>query len=81
MERELEAMGYAVTRNAPYAGGHTTEFYGRPVEGVHALQIEINRGLYLNERTLKRHGGFDRLGRDLERLIQALTGADWSRLA
>ena len=81
VERELEAMGYAVTRNAPYAGGHTTEFYGRPSHGVHALQIEINRGLYLNERSLKRHGGFDRLVRDMERLVQALTAADWRRLA
>jgi N-formylglutamate amidohydrolase len=81
VERELEGMDYAVARTAPYAGGHTTEFYGRPAEQVHALQIEINRGLYLNERTLKRHGGFDRLARDLERLVQALTAADWSKLA
>jgi len=81
VERELEAMGYAVARNTPYAGGHTTEFYGRPVEGVHALQIEINRALYLNERTLRRHGGFDRLIRDVERLVQALAAADWSKLA
>ena len=81
VERELEAMGYAVARNAPYAGGHTTEHYGRPAEGVHALQIEINRALYLNERTLKRHGGFDRLSHDMERLVQGLVGADWGRLA
>jgi N-formylglutamate amidohydrolase len=81
VERELEAMGYAVARNAPYAGGYTTEFYGRPGEHVHALQIEINRALYLNERTVKRHGGFDRLSRDMERLVQALATTDWSRLA
>jgi N-formylglutamate amidohydrolase len=81
VERDLEAMDYAVARNTPYAGGHTTEFYGRPAEGVHALQIEINRALYLNERTLKRHGGFDRLARDVERLVQTLTSADWSKLA
>jgi N-formylglutamate amidohydrolase len=81
VERELEAMGYAVTRNAPYAGGYTTEFYGRPDTGVHALQIEINRGLYLDERTLKRHGGFERLSRDLDRLFASLTSEDWSKLA
>ena len=81
VERELEAMDYAVARNAPYAGGHTTEVYGKPNHQVHALQIEINRGLYLNERTLKRHGGFDRLARDLDRLVQTLTGTDWSKLA
>ena len=52
VERELEAMGYRVARNTPYAGGYTTEHYGRPRAGVHALQIEINRGLYLDEATL-----------------------------
>lgn len=81
VERTLSAMGYAVTRNAPYAGGYTTEFYGRPGEGVHALQIEINRALYLDERSLRRHGGFDRLSRDLERLFAAVTAADWRKLA
>ena len=81
VERELEAMGYAVTRNAPYAGGHTTEHYGRPADRVHALQIEINRALYLNERNLKRHGGFERLSHDMERLVQGLVAADWGRLA
>jgi N-formylglutamate amidohydrolase len=81
VERELEAMDYAVARNAPYAGGYTTEFYGRPPDNVHALQIEINRALYLNERTLKRHGGFDRLARDLERLVHTLSATDWSKLA
>ena len=81
VERTLSAMGYAVTRNAPYAGGYTTEFYGRPDEGVHALQIEINRALYLEEKSLRRHGGFERLSRDLERLCAALTSADWGGLS
>ena len=49
IENELEAMGYRVSRNAPYAGGHTTEFYGRPARRTHAIQIEINRALYLDE--------------------------------
>ena len=46
-------MGYRVGLNKPYAGGHITEFYGRPAECIHALQIEINRGLYVCEKTLK----------------------------
>jgi N-formylglutamate amidohydrolase len=45
----LAALGYDVQLNRPYAGGFITEHYGRPRHGVHALQIEINRGLYLNE--------------------------------
>jgi hypothetical protein len=43
--------GYRVARNTPYAGGYTTEHYGRPARRVHALQIEINRALYLDERS------------------------------
>ena len=72
VERELEAMGYRVARNAPYAGGYTTEFYGRPRGHVHALQVEINRALYLNEATLEPHAGFERLKHDLERVFAAL---------
>jgi N-formylglutamate amidohydrolase len=74
----LEGMGFRVARNAPYAGGYTTEFYGRPEHGVHALQIEINRALYLDEATLKPHAGFDRLRRDLDRLFKTLA-RDWRR--
>jgi N-formylglutamate amidohydrolase len=81
VEHELQARGYDVHRNAPYAGGFTTEHYGRPAEGVHALQIEINRALYLDERRLTRHGGYERLARDLEKVVEALTSADWTRLA
>jgi N-formylglutamate amidohydrolase len=73
VERELEAMGYRVARNAPYAGGYTTEFYGRPRNHVHALQVEINRAIYLNEATLEPHAGFGRLKQDLERVFAALS--------
>jgi N-formylglutamate amidohydrolase len=72
VERELGAMGYVTARNAPYAGGYTTEAYGRPVEGVHALQIEISRALYLDEASLKPGEGFMRLARDLEQVFQRL---------
>jgi N-formylglutamate amidohydrolase len=79
VERQLEMMGYRVARNAPYAGGYTTEFYGRPGEGVHALQIEINRAVYLDESTLTPTEGFIRLKRDIERLGQTLA-AEWKKI-
>jgi N-formylglutamate amidohydrolase len=79
VERQLEGMGYRVARNAPYAGGYTTEFYGRPAEGVHALQIEINRAVYLDESTLTPTAGFQRLKRDIERLGKTLA-AEWRRI-
>jgi N-formylglutamate amidohydrolase len=81
VERELEAMGYRVARNTPYAGGYTTEHYGRPSRRTHALQIEINRALYLDEAQLTPTAGFARLQADLEALTRTLAAADWSSLA
>jgi N-formylglutamate amidohydrolase len=80
VERELAALGYAVARNTPYAGGYTTEHYGAPTRGVHALQIEVNRALYVDEATLAPTAGFAALKADLERLFAALATTDWSRL-
>lgn len=57
----LAAQGYDVARNKPYAGGFITERYGRPPVGFHAIQIEINRALYADERTYRPHEGFDLL--------------------
>ncbi len=71
-ESRLRELGYAVTRNKPYAGGFITEHYGDPSAGWHALQIEINRGLYLHEATLERAPGFDELQDDLRGVMQAL---------
>jgi len=80
VERELTQMGYQVARNAPYAGGYTTEHYGRPAHRSHALQIEINRALYLDEARLAPTAGFDLLRDNLEILTQRLAAADWDRL-
>ncbi|ASY64272.1 N-formylglutamate deformylase [Sinorhizobium sojae CCBAU 05684] len=65
----LEQLGYAVTRNKPYAGGFITEHYGRPTRGLHALQIEINRSLYIDESTLIKKPGFSALATDLATFI------------
>ncbi len=66
VETALRDCGYAVVRNKPYAGGFITEHYGEPALGRHALQIEINRSLYMDERTLARRSGFDALARNLK---------------
>ena len=68
----LTALGYEVQMNRPYAGGYITEHYGRPARDVHAVQIEINRGLYLNEQVLRPTGGFAELQRDLQSLAGPL---------
>ncbi|MEO8926519.1 MAG: N-formylglutamate amidohydrolase [Caulobacteraceae bacterium] len=80
VEREQAAMGYRVARNAPYAGGYTTEHYGRPAGRVHALQIEVNRALYLDEAKLAPTAGFAHLKADLEGLFGAVSMADWTSL-
>lgn len=59
-EYAFARQGFQVGRNTPYAGGHSTQFYGRPGAGVHALQIEINRALYLDEERVEKSRGFER---------------------
>lgn len=71
----LREMGYRVARNKPYAGGFNTETYGAPGRGFHALQIEISRGLYMNEGTLAKTGGFTTLTADFARLVDRLVDA------
>ncbi len=78
VEEALRSMGYRVARNAPYAGGYTTQHYGRPQRKVHALQIEINRALYMDERTLDPTAGFGTLKRDLGQLFASLAVVDWA---
>ncbi len=71
-ETHLAARGYHVTRNIPYAGGFTTRHYGRPGERRHALQIEINRALYMNEENFERRPHFAALAADLRGLMMRL---------
>lgn len=70
--RFLSAAGLRVARNTPYAGGFTTGFYGRPADGVHVLQIELARRLYMDEATHAPNGGFGPLSALLTRLVALL---------
>ncbi len=72
LDERLRGMGYRVLRNNPYAGGFTTQHYGDPANGVHTVQIEINRALYMDEATLQRRAGFAKLRADLRIAAQAL---------
>ena len=75
VEQVLAELGYVVRRNEPYSGGFTTRHYGRPREGVNALQIEVARSLYMDETRIERLPRFASLQRDLSTLIGALAGA------
>jgi N-formylglutamate amidohydrolase len=74
VEQNLRATGATVRRNNPYAGGYVTQHYGRPAEGVHVLQIEINRSLYVDEASLDRAPGFAALQSCMNSLIGELVG-------
>lgn len=80
-EHVLIRAGYRVARNDPYAGGFTTRNYGRPEAGVHALQIEIKRSLYMDESRIQRGPGMARVRDSLAVLIEALAGLDHAALA
>lgn len=68
----LAELGYHSQANRPYAGGFITEHYGRPARGVYAVQLEINRGLYLDEANIKPVDGFHALQADMTRLAARL---------
>jgi N-formylglutamate amidohydrolase len=74
-EYELRRLGYSVQRNKPYAGGFITENYGNPSAGNHALQIEVNRALYMDERAIEPGPKFAGLARDLGNVIETISAA------
>lgn len=71
-QETLQRLGYSVARNKPYAGGFITETYGNPSQGTHSLQIEINRGLYMDEVRYVRAGGFAWLVADITHLCRRI---------
>jgi len=71
---------FSIARNAPYAGGYTTMLYGRGSAGLFGLQIEINRGLYLDEDRIQRKPGFEALKKRLTESLVRLTAIDPSLL-
>ena len=72
VESLLVEGGYSVSRNKPYAGGFITEHYGDPPAGLHAIQLEVNRALYMDERRYEKSPNFERLSADLVALAGRL---------
>jgi N-formylglutamate amidohydrolase len=75
----FEAQGWRVALNSPYAGGHATQAWGRPDEGFQAVQVELNRALYLDEVTLQPSSDYGRFSRALDRVIQGMAEETWAR--
>jgi N-formylglutamate amidohydrolase len=72
IEQCMREFGYSVSRNKPYAGGFITEHYGNPTTGLHAIQLEINRALYMDEKRYERANSFGRLAGEFEVLADRL---------
>ena len=75
LESAARGAGFLTRRNVPYAGGHTTRSYGRPASGVHAVQIELRRDIYMDEKTVSRHDGFDAVRGRVSNMARALCEA------
>ena len=72
IEKLFQDLGYSVSRNYPYAGGFVTKHYGKPYESANALQIEINRDLYLNPITMDKKPGFTALAKNISLIIHSI---------
>lgn len=72
VEAAFVGQGFAVTRNTPFAGAYVTQTYGRPSQGQHAVQVEIDRALYMDERTVKPNAQFETVRAALKAVVAEL---------
>lgn len=72
VEETLGGLGYSIGRNKPYAGGFITEHYGNPASGLHAVQLELNRAIYMDERRRERGPRFAQVASDFGVLADVL---------
>ena len=80
VEASFGGLGYSHGRNRPYAGGFITEHYGNPASGLHAVQIELNRAIYMDERRRERTARFGRIAADFAVLADALAQLPFNEL-
>lgn len=73
VEAAFEAAGLRVARNAPFAGAYVTQHYGRPGRGQHAIQIEIDRALYMNEQAIRPNANFDAFKSVIDKVVESIT--------
>ena len=70
IEAAFAAAGFVVTRNAPFAGAYITQAYGKPAIGQHAVQVEIDRSLYMNEKLIRPNGDFEAVQAALRAVVK-----------
>lgn len=69
IESAFVDAGFVVTRNTPFAGAYITQAYGKPAKGQHAVQVEIDRSLYMNEPLIRPNGDFEAVQAALRRVV------------
>ncbi|MCX7565580.1 N-formylglutamate amidohydrolase [Sulfitobacter sp. F26169L] len=69
-EEAFADAGFVVTRNTPFAGAYITQAYGRPAKGQHAVQVEIDRSLYMNEQLIRPNGDFEAVQAAIRDVVQ-----------
>lgn len=80
VEDTLKQLGYTAGRNKPYAGGFITEHYGNPASGLHTIQIELNRAIYMDERRRERGPRFAQVATDFNAIADAIASIPLSHL-
>ena len=69
VEAAFATAGFVVTRNTPFAGAYITQAYGRPARAQHAVQVEIDRSLYMNETLIRPNGDFEQVRAALRAVV------------
>lgn len=80
VEEAFVRAGFTVTRNAPFAGAYITQSYGRPSRRQHAIQVEIDRSLYMNERRVEPNANFQSVRSSLRRVMSEISQIGQSRI-
>ena len=80
VEAAFSPAGFPVARNAPFAGAYITQAYGRPSRRQHAVQIEIDRALYMDERLIRPNRGFDEVRTRLQTVIDEISRIGQARV-
>lgn len=80
IEEAFVHAGFIVTRNTPFAGAYITQAYGKPSKGQHAVQVEIDRSLYMNEQLIRPNGDFEAVQASLRKVIAKVAQIGQNRL-
>ena len=68
----FEKLGFIVEENIPYSGGFITQFYGNPSDGIHVLQLEINRSIFMDEKLFKKNRNIEQISKKIRKATKSI---------